>query len=39
MTKDKMEQTPAYNGQFGASGAVTRPKVCANLEVYRPSER
>ena len=30
---------PAHNGRFGASGAVTRPKVCANLEVYRPSER
>ena len=30
---------PADNGRFGASGAVTRPKVCANLEVYRPSER
>ena len=27
------------NGRFGASGAVARPKVCANLEVYRPSER
>ena len=30
---------PALNGRFGASGAVARPKVCANLEVYRPSER
>ena len=29
----------AYNGRFGASGAVARPKVCANLQVYRPSER
>ena len=29
----------AANGRFGASGAVARPKVCANLEVYRPSER
>ena len=29
----------AYNGRFGASGAVARPKVCANLEVLRPSER
>ena len=27
------------NGRFGASGAVSRPKVCANLEVLRPSER
>jgi len=24
---------------FGASGAVTRPKVCANLQILRPSER
>ena len=30
---------PAPNGRFGASGALARPKVCANLEVYRPSER
>ena len=30
---------PAGNGRFGASGAVARPKVCANLEVLRPSER
>ena len=29
----------AYNGRFGASGAVARPKVCANLEVLRPSKR
>ena len=27
------------NGRFGASGAVVRPKVCANLEILRPSER
>ena len=27
------------NERFGASGAVTRLKVCADLEVYRPSER
>ena len=27
------------NGRFGTSGAVARPKVCANLEVLRPSER
>ena len=32
-------ETPADNGRFGASGAVARPKVCANLEVYLPSER
>jgi len=29
----------AANGRFGTSGAVSRPKVCANLEVLRPSER
>ena len=29
--------SPASNGRFGASGAVARLKVCANLEVYRPS--
>ena len=29
---------PAHNGRFGASGAVARPKVCADLEVLRPSE-
>jgi len=27
------------NERLGASGAVTRPKVCANLQVIRPSER
>ena len=26
----------AANGRFGASGAVTRPKVCANFEVFAP---
>ena len=35
-TKGKM---PALNERFGASGAVTRLKVCANLQVLRPSER
>ena len=30
---------PAANGRFHASGAVTRLKVCANLEVLHPSER
>ncbi|MDR0303600.1 MAG: hypothetical protein LBH98_02360 [Chitinispirillales bacterium] len=30
---------PAYNGRFGASGAVARLKVCGNLEVSFPSER
>jgi hypothetical protein len=29
----------SHNERFGASGAVTRPKVCANLQVLRPSER
>ena len=32
-------ETPVDNGRFGSSGAVARPKVCANLEVYRPYER
>ena len=32
------KQTPADNGRFGAGGVVARPKVCANLEVLRPSE-
>ena len=36
MTRHKM---PAHNERFGASGAVARLKVCANLEVLRPSER
>jgi hypothetical protein len=35
-TRDKM---PADNERFGASGAVARLKVCANFQVYRPSER
>jgi hypothetical protein len=29
----------AANERFGASGAVTRLKVCATLQVLRPSER
>ena len=37
MTTTKIKT--AYNERFGASGAVTRPKVCANLQVLRPSER
>ena len=37
--EDRNERKPACNGRFGASGAVTRLKVCTNLEVYRPSER
>ena len=35
---DKYEST-ACNGWLGASGVVARPKVCADLEVLRPSER
>jgi len=27
---------PALNGRFGASGAVARPKVCADLKVFAP---
>ena len=37
--KERGEECTATNGRFGASGAVARPKVCANLEVFRPSER
>jgi hypothetical protein len=29
----------AANERFGASGAVTRLKVCADLQVLRPCER
>ena len=29
----------AHNERFGASGAVARLKVCADLQVLRPSER
>jgi hypothetical protein len=36
---DKQIKTPAGNERLGASGAVTRLKVCANLEIFRPSER
>jgi hypothetical protein len=32
-------KTPATNERFGASGGVARLKVCANLQVLRPSER
>jgi len=34
-----MTKMPSHNGRFGASGAVARLKVCANLKVLRPSER
>jgi hypothetical protein len=30
---------PAHNERFGASGGVARLKVCADLQVLRPSER
>jgi hypothetical protein len=33
------QQATAGNERFGASGGVARPKVCAELEVLRPSER
>ena len=34
-----MNKAASANERFGASGAVVRLKVCANLEVLRPSER
>ena len=37
--KNKRHEHLTANERFGASGAVTRLKVCANLEVLRPSER
>ena len=36
--KNIKRNKPAHNKRFGASGAVARPKVCASLEVLRPSE-
>jgi len=33
------QKKPAHNERFGASGAVSRLKVCTNLQVLRPSER
>ena len=43
MAKRKLDRESeiktAHNKRFGASGAVARPKVCANLEVLCPSER
>ena len=36
--RNKLEM-PALNERFGASGAVARLKVSANLQVLRPSER
>jgi len=37
--KRKTDKNACTQLGFGASGAVTRPKVCANLQVMRPSER
>ena len=37
--KNKGKNERTHNGRFGASGAVARPKVFANLEVLRSSER
>jgi hypothetical protein len=37
--KQKTDKHLTHNGRFGASGAVARPKVCADLEVSFPSER
>ena len=34
-----INQRLTHNERFGASGAVTRLKVSANLQVLRPSER
>jgi len=39
ITSNSQTRKAATNGRFGASGAVPRPKFCANFEVYRPSER
>jgi hypothetical protein len=36
---DKRIKKPTHNERFGVSGAVTRLKVCANLQVLPPSER
>ena len=35
----RISERTAANGRFGASGTVARTKVCADLEVYRPSEQ
>jgi len=35
----RKQQATAGNGRFGASGAVIRLKVCANLQVSHPSEQ
>jgi hypothetical protein len=37
--QDMIEKCTTANERFGASGAVARLKVCANLQVLRPSER
>ncbi|MCL2597145.1 MAG: hypothetical protein FWD66_05710 [Paludibacter sp.] len=35
----KCNQRAAINEQFGTNETITRPKVCANLQILRPSER
>jgi len=39
MLDNNYSKCTVHKGRFGASGAVARPKVCANLEVCRPSEQ
>ena len=34
-----MMKMPACNKQFCEMAAITRPKVCVNLQVMRPSEQ
>jgi hypothetical protein len=36
---NQRQKMAAGNERFGASGAVTRLKVCADLQVLRPCER
>jgi hypothetical protein len=39
MLNNEKQKMAAHNKRFGASGAVARPKICADLQVLRPSER
>jgi len=39
LDRETMWEATAANERFGASGAVTRLKVCANLQVLRSCER
>ena len=39
LTNRKILQKPAYNGRFGASGAVPRRQYCGELNVITPQER